>query len=241
MKNYLLAMFAFVITSCATYPDISSLSPQDALASLSSYEAQLDEGEANLRSGPVVPAPPGAFIAAGEAMAPALTQIGLENIAADRSRLASDRERIYQANPSLRPPASAQVDVAGVGMSGNLSTSGLCGFSAGDVTDAKRNVLHAEASKSPNFNAPFQTARQVTAEYNRTGAQGCNAIGQQFEASMNGFRSAMSTADQLNNGPSRGIQCDPTTGSASSASYCAATALLYSAQTVSALCHEVCN
>lgn len=248
MRKLLLIAITFILASCATYPDISGLPPQQALAQLASYEQELNTGEAQLRSDMANPVagPPGAFIAAGEAMAGPMMEMGLQTIATDRERLVRDRERIYQANPSLRPRGTTSSQVAAgsqiaVGMSGNITTSGLCGLPRSQVSDANRRSLHAEASKSSSFSFPFQTTSQVVAEYNRTGAQGCAAIGQQFQASMNGFRGAMATADRLNNGTSRGVQCDPSTGSASSASYCAATALLYQVQTVSALCHAVCN
>ncbi|MEM9716458.1 MAG: hypothetical protein AAF826_08065 [Pseudomonadota bacterium] len=125
--------------------------------------------------------------------------------------------------------------------SGDIPTSGLCGLPRDQVSDAERRKLHTEASKSQNFSFPFQTVNQVVAEYNRTGAQGCQAIGQQFKSSMSAFRSAMSTANRLNNGTSRGVQCRANSDSASDASYCAATALLYQVKTVSALCHAVCK
>jgi len=105
MKKLALVAIAFILASCATYPDISGLSPQQALAQLASYEQELDTGEAQLRADMANPvaAPPGAFIAAGEAMAGPMMEMGLQTIATDRARLAQDRERIYQANPSLRP------------------------------------------------------------------------------------------------------------------------------------------
>jgi hypothetical protein len=78
------------------------------LAALASYEQDLDEGERNLRAPQDTFVPAGGLIAMGEAMTPAMNEIGLQQIAEDRRQLVSDRERIYQANPSLRPRQTAR-------------------------------------------------------------------------------------------------------------------------------------
>ncbi|MEO0358924.1 MAG: hypothetical protein AAF386_11660, partial [Pseudomonadota bacterium] len=174
MKYILSFVLLVLLAACAGYPDISGLSPQAALAQLDSFESELDEGEQQIRAdmnGSTGPVPAGGFIALGEAMAPAMNQMALDNIAQYRRQVASDREVIYRANPSLRPASSV---TRGGNARAQASGGGSCILPASAVTDAKRRQTFAIATNAPTFPNAFQTLSELRREVASTGGATCS-------------------------------------------------------------------
>ncbi len=130
---------------------------------------------------------------------------------------------------------------AGPSIAASISTSDTtCRFSKDQVSDSHRRGLHRIASKG-NFSYPFQTTREVFSEYKRNGGNAtCDQFTQQIDSMMTSYRAAVEASNRINNGPPLGLQCNSGQGAAM-ASACASVALLYSAQSVAAICHQVCD
>jgi len=157
-----------------------------------------------------------------------------DNLMAEmRAASRAEMEALRASMPASTAPASGPALAS-------MEPEGSCGFAVAEVTEDVRRQSHAEASKSLGFSSPYQTIDEIEAEFDRSGGGTCDQIGQQFDAIMVSQRAAMEASDRLVGGSPIGLRCDPA-GAASTEAACTAVALMYTAQTVSALCHRVCN